>query len=341
MNYTLQGFRGSRALVYQPGSALRTLLQEQADLANRFEGDADAEHPDFIVTLEDPKRAVPGGEHARPVWLEGARAIRATLQRLVRDARAPRLCVCRFGVNDDGSASLDVAVHMPKVTAQVRNGDEVNQGALAVVSLDNGKFQVAIAPRIYRVVCANGAISFDRLGHVHRSEVQTPDSARKTIETGLRRCLLDSESFYREVETLRAADREFVADPERLLRWVEWEANIALSLLARLRALQKFSGSPRRTRWDLLNAVTAQAHHAPDARRARDTEALGGFIGRRLRIPARHELHIQPLKSREIPQTANVDFRATRWHGALRNLLPDRGATLAHMPFRQALPIRE
>ena len=79
-----------------------------------------------------------------------------------------------------------------------------------------------------------------------------------------------------------------MADPDQLLQWAEEKADIALAPAARSRALRQFSRSERRTRWDLLNAVTAQAHCAPDAKGARELELLGGLVAEhRLGIPAR------------------------------------------------------
>ncbi len=301
MDYTLEG---TGAMAYGRSFALGALFGESTGYGNSLAADREAnllamifgvgptrphkDYPDLITTLKDPEFEVPGGEEVRRYWLEGAQAICATFKQLARCNLSPRLCRCRFGINDDASVSLDVAVHMPLVRAQVSEGDEVNQGALTVMKLEDGTFHASTSPRIYRVVCANGASRFDRLGHASWSKIPTVESVRDLIETELRHCLFDSESFAREVELLREADGEFVADPDQLLQWAEAKADIALAPPARLRALREFSRSERRTRWDLLNAVTAQAHYAPDAKGAREFELLGGLIAEhRLGIPAR------------------------------------------------------
>ncbi len=304
MDYTLEGTGDTRVLPYEGQFAFGSSFSEHTDLLNSLAADREArllarifgvgrtrprrDYPDLITTLKDPEFEVPGGEEVRRYWLEGAQAIRATFRQLARCNLRPRLCRCWFGINDDASVSLDVAVHMPLASAQVRKGDEVNQGALTIMKLEDGTFHASTSPRIYRVVCANGVSKFDRLGQTSWSKIPTVESVRDLIETELRDCLFDSESFAREVEMLREADGEFVADPDQLLQWTEEKAHIALAPAARSRALREFSRSERRTRWDLLNAVTAQAHYAPDAKGAREFELLGGLIAEhRLGIPAR------------------------------------------------------
>jgi len=313
MDYTIEGIDGPRPAIDERPFSFISLFGESPEIGRGLHEDPTQnlmaaifglgsmdfpeEQPDLITTLNDPGFEAPGGEEIRAYWLEGAKAARATLLQLNRCDLRARLCRCWFGTNRDGSVSLDVTVHLPGVHAHVCEGDEVNQGALAVMKLEHCRFQVSVSPRIYRIVCANGMSRFDRLGHTSWSETPTVKSVRDVLETRLRSCLLDSESFDREVENLRQADGELVTDPEELLRWAQQKAVVVLERADRFRVLHRFSRSDRHTRWDLLNAVTAQAHHAPDAKSARDLELLGAAI-------AEHRLgtHARPWRRRHVSE---------------------------------------
>jgi len=289
MDYTLEGIDYPTECFDALDPVWELLFSGDFDLTDDMEaalsGESGAEWtgpqkeaPELIATLKDPEFDVPGGEDVRRYWLEGARVIRGTLKQLEDRGLWISMSRCCLGANVDGSVSLDVAVHAPRVAAEVREGDEVKQGALAVLKLEDGNFDVSVAPRIYRVVCGNGQSVFDREERPDWSEVPTLAAVRTFIEAGLMFCLLGFERFYREVEVLREADQEFVVDADEFLRAAEQEAGINLPPAARSKALHDFSRSKRGTRWDLLNATTARAHDALDAKGARDLELLGGVI---------------------------------------------------------------
>jgi hypothetical protein len=306
MDYAIEGIDSSHAPIHGRLSSFTSLFRENTELGGGFNEDERVNliatilglvskerhenHPDLVSTLNDPEFDVPGGEEGRPYWLESTQVIRETLLQLNGCDLRARLCRCWFGNNEDGSVSLDVTVHLPGVHACVCEGDEVNQGALAVMKLEDGTFQASVSPRIYRIVCANGLGRFDRLGHASWSETPTVKSIRDVLETRLRGCLLDSESFHRDVDELRQSDAELVTDPEELLRWAERKAVVVLERSDRFRVLRRFSRSDRQTRWNLLNAITAQAHHAPDAKSARDLELLGAAVAKHRRDSCNSEL---------------------------------------------------
>jgi hypothetical protein len=153
-----------------------------------------------------------------------------------------------------------------------------NDGFRGGVALRAAGGRVSVYPYLFRLVCSNGAVMAQTLAARHLTDLfdRTPDEAAEVLHEAVAACGAD-EAFAAALGHVRAA--------------VDSEIDLALTLMPMLARLPR-SAAPhllsqimrhlfrdgRRTRYDLMNAVTATARDTDDPALRWDLEELGGAI---------------------------------------------------------------
>jgi hypothetical protein len=173
---------------------------------------------------------------------------------------------------DDG-ARLFTRSLLPAVR-EVQKGDQVQGG----VALRAAEADVWVHPYVFRLVCRNGAIRAHALQtrHVEAHDCATPEEAAGAIRAAVVACCA-ADAFAAGAEEMRSAH--------------EHEADLALNLLPLLahlpsetagqlfqQIMDRFNQGADRSRFGLMNAVTALARDTRDPETRWRLEELGGGI---------------------------------------------------------------
>jgi hypothetical protein len=210
--------------------------------------------PDLLESL-------PSGSPDRG-WVEETAGVLEAMNR-----RGSRVLLLRCEWEPGRDDPLAIAGFDRSLCEEVRRRDEVSAGFAAVRSGGGG---VRVLPRIYRKVCANGAVVFVREGE---DAVATEGSVAGAIGACLRK-----EVFGEVVEDFRRAARVRVDDASSLLA-------AARAAAAAAEVLPVYERAGDRTGWGLLNAATAVARREPSFPRRvhleRDAERILRVLGSR------------------------------------------------------------
>jgi hypothetical protein len=170
-------------------------------------------------------------------------------------------------------AHLLLGVYSPRITAHVRAQDTVSAGVLVALRGDpggNGCATLEVLGRIFRKVCENGAVIHDHDDEGARIDTRLLWTRRDELGDALEERIvaaLDIAAFATHVETIRRGADE-VAGGEIL-------DDIPDDL--RRRVADRFHAS-RGTRWNIANALTAEARWAATAAEAIRLERLGALV---------------------------------------------------------------
>ena len=164
-------------------------------------------------------------------------------------------------------------------TVEIRPGDGVHGG----VALRTRGPEVLVHPYTFRVVCANGAIAAHatETRHVARVSFAAPSeviaAALDEVAAAVRAC---------------GAPEALAGEAGRMRTAAETEADVMLHLLPHLHAFPpemrarltrmvaaQFDRQGDRTRFGLMNAVTAVARETPEPETRWRLEELGGALG--------------------------------------------------------------
>ncbi len=148
-----------------------------------------------------------------------------------------------------------VAAMTPRCAASVKKGDDVCAGFAA---LSEGDGDVRIAPRVYRVVCANGQV----VPHAQLSAVQKKFTPVREMVS----LCLEGRTLHEFVRQARALSSIPIDDPEVWLSRVD-------PIVEALRVLDRFREEGDPSAWGLVNAITAEARgvdHFPTRLRAEE-----------------------------------------------------------------------
>jgi hypothetical protein len=193
----------------------------------------------------------------------------------IKDIFAEEISAAGGTVSDtfDDGERLFVRSVVPQVR-EVRAADQL-QGGVALRADDH---DVWIHPYVFRLVCRNGAIIAQALQtrQIECQQFVTPDEAAGAIRSAIQACA-DEETFLGAVQEIRSA----IASP------VDLALNL-LPMLARLPTaaatevfrsiVERFYLEPDRSRFSLMNAVTALARDTADPELRWRLEELGGGI---------------------------------------------------------------
>ena len=212
----------------------------------------------------DLLEALPRGGADRG-WLE---ALRDVLDTHGVGSRGLHLSCCDHD-EAHGGGTLSIAAVQPWLRAEVQVGDVVQAG-FVISSPRVG--EVSIAPRLFRVLCANGAITDHGTGAEQHCDPLLVGQAAEAC--------LSSAFFEGEVAQLRHAAEVTIENPEAALL----EAGTR-SQWAEVRDEHARAGDP--SAWGLINAVTATARSAPTwaerLRREGDAADILAWLARRPR----------------------------------------------------------
>lgn len=179
----------------------------------------------------------------------------------------------------------------PKVSGEVRVGDEVQAGVI-VSNSEVGAGSLKVEPFIYTLICKNGAVR-DQLAarKYHVGRRQASEDAAFQFFTDETRKADDKAFFLRMRDTVRAAfDMAFFKKGlEEMKRAagipVEMEAADVIELLSenlreseRGRVLEAYIQGNDRTVYGVANAVTLASQDVESYDRATELERLGGLI---------------------------------------------------------------
>ena len=174
---------------------------------------------------------------------------------------------------DDGHR-LFLRSLLPRVR-EVRAKDRL-QGGVALRATEE---DVWVHPYIFRQVCSNGAIMAHALesAHVELADSSTPDEVAGAIRAAVEVCCAD-EAFATGTARMRSAQ---LADIDLALNLVAFFSRVPEQSRAQVvqAVLEQLFHEPHRTRYDLMNAVTAVARDTRDPALRWRLEELGGDIG--------------------------------------------------------------
>jgi hypothetical protein len=178
----------------------------------------------------------------------------------------------------------------PRTEGEVKKGDVVQAGVV-ISNSETGHGAVSISPLVYRLVCLNGMIANDgRLranhvgGRIEETEALYQDDTRKADDRAILlkvrdhvRNAVDSVAFAARVEAMAGLVRQPIAgDPVAAVEVLA--KKVGATDGERGGILRSLIEGGDLSAWGLLNAVTAQAHAAPDYDRSIDFERMGGAL---------------------------------------------------------------
>ncbi len=210
-----------------------------------------SEWPDLLEALpaESPDRA----------WVERTAEVLEARRR-----RSPRLALLRCEWRRDGGGFVAISACDGGLACDVRTGDSVSAGFVAI--RDGGGLRVL--PRIYRKVCANGAV-------VCLGEESDALAGAGDVGEAIEACF-GKPAFEEVVARLRRTARTPLSGPAVLLVRARAASEAAEVLAA-------FERGGDRTAWGLINAATAAARGESDFRRRvereRDAERILRALG--------------------------------------------------------------
>jgi hypothetical protein len=177
---------------------------------------------------------------------------------------------------------------------EVRPKDKV-QGGVALKATER---EVWLHPYVFRQVCRNGAIMAEAIQTRHLADVNLRDAD-------------EAESLLREAVEVCCAAEAFTTAAGQMRSALEVEADLELNVLSMLsrfarthelvaQILDQFFREGDRSRFGLMNAVTAVARDTRDPQLRWDLEELGGGIPvARHPKPPRSHAAAKPAERRE------------------------------------------
>jgi hypothetical protein len=183
----------------------------------------------------------------------------------------------------------------PRLEREVKKGDIVQAGVV-ISNSEIGRGAVSVSPLLYRLICLNGAIANDgRLrgyhvgGRVESSEELWADDTRKADDRAILlkvrdtvRAAVDELAFDNRIRKLQGlTEMKVVGNPEKAVELLAQKVNASESEKGGL--LRALIEGGDLSAWGLMNAVTAQAHHATSYDRSVELENIGGAL---IELPA-------------------------------------------------------
>ena len=185
---------------------------------------------------------------------------------------------------------------VPGIQGEVKVGDVVQAGGI-ISNSEVGLGAVSVSGLIWRLMCLNGAKTSDtfRRSHVGRKveddEALWADDTKRADDKAILlkvrdmvRAVVDETRFRAQLDKLKQ-----LADPSakisgNIVKSVEvLTQKVGLPDSSRPSILQMLAEGGDLTAWGVVNAVTAQAHTAPDYDTAVEIEAIGGQL---INLPA-------------------------------------------------------
>jgi hypothetical protein len=214
---------------------------------------ADGPLPDIRGALADRARPDPGRAIASAELLD-------TLVDALRDVRAPFYVTHCHEADGDLHLSLAAAGRGHRVTP----GDEI-RGGLFVRNSETRRFETLLSTRLYRVVCANGAIveSQEQPSFVVASTDSPSADWRAQVRRVVRRSF-DERALKSDFARFESTANQMLVTPYEFLCHLTARQAITEDEQADIQAI--FDDNADFTLYGLINAVTQSAH----ARRASD-----------------------------------------------------------------------
>lgn len=206
------------------------------------------------------------------------------------------------------SAHLDFDRMMLKLVSKtlreeiVPGSDDWVFAGVRIENSETGLGALNLEPFVYRLVCKNGltanlpgvpklrkvhlgkrVLAGDELvRHLYADDTLLAESMTTFLQfRDVARHILSPKGFAEVVQSMRsAAEQPYTADPQAA---VDTLAEVFALTEAERVLITSNAFAEERTRWGLVNAVTAAAEAAPDYNRADQLEALGGEL---LQLPA-------------------------------------------------------
>lgn len=176
-----------------------------------------------------------------------------------------------------------VSVSISEVVAKrgdIHNlSDKVFPGVLILLSTGGKAPQLHIYPRIFRQVCANGAVMLCHTNQTHEIPLDREDLS-ETISHTIKDCIMNRETYLQAVNRMRSAAATPVKNPLSLLnRYLGHMKKQARERISQLRSIiGRFASKRMYSVWGLANAVTELARDTRDIREALELEKIGGLI---------------------------------------------------------------
>lgn len=163
------------------------------------------------------------------------------------------------------------------MTGQVRARDLIHGG---VAMRTNGN-EIHIYPYLFREVCRNGAVTAwtADTARIERVDVIATDEEIASVEAALAVAInacADEEHLFDCVERMKQSGREVLRDPRNLLITMLSEMPTAERFIDMVHEEIEREGD--RSRYGLMNAITAVARETPDPDDKWRLEELGGGV---------------------------------------------------------------
>ncbi len=177
-----------------------------------------------------------------------------------------------YCAEDDGDVRLAVVAH--DLGRDVTQGDEVRAG-LHLETSSSGAFPTVVCERVFRVVCANGALLESE--HTQAATLASADWRPALAEVVARS--FSARGLDRDAARFRAATRQMLVAPYEVL--CHLVARRVISDAEQAAIQREFDRAGDATQYGLINAVTRVAgrlREDDDWRRSMELERLGGEI---------------------------------------------------------------
>jgi hypothetical protein len=181
----------------------------------------------------------------------------------------------------------------PRIAGEVKVGDEVQAGLL-ISNSEIGAGAVTIQPLVYRLVCLNGLAIPDQrfrarhlgrridqgedLNAIFSDETRAADDRALLLKVrDVVKASLSEAGFNQTLDRMKGLTAQRIeANPEASVRMLARKVGILEGETPSI--LRQLIQDGDLSAWGMLNAVTAQAHTAPDYDRAVEFEQIGGTI---------------------------------------------------------------
>ena len=238
------------------------------------------EKPMFIRSLNDNVRAVLSEKYKAIDNLEIIRAASPVLRDMEIDFKSANITDER----------MYLQFTFPKLEGEVAVGDVVQYG-LTITNSEVGRGMVNVSPTIWRLICSNGMIVRSEVRHRHVGKRmdgmedysvfsdETIVADQKAFMLKLQDTILATASevkFDNIMAEMRGSTEDKFDDPVKTIKNVTKKFN--LSQEEEDMMLGNLFEDGNRTRWSVINSVTAMAHKTEDANRAFEYEKLGSEI---------------------------------------------------------------
>ena len=269
-----------------PTRYYQRMLQEApsllADNVNRWF--ADNSKPRMLRTLAGDARALLSDRYQR---IENEEIANVILPILLSE---PGLQIVSCELTE---RRMYIQATTPRIAGEVKVGDEVQAGIL-ISNSEIGAGAVTIQPLVYRLVCLNGLAIPDQkfrarhlgrridqgedLNAIFSDETRAADDRALLLKVrDVVKASLSEAGFNQTLERMRGlTDQRIEASPEASVRVLARKVGILDGETPSI--LRQLIQDGDLSAWGMLNAVTAQAHSAPNYDRAVEFEQIGGTI---------------------------------------------------------------